>query len=274
MSLQFQSCINAYSKAAADLWTSWRGQDKWGRLDTALTAIKRATPFLPAVRYDSYSEPDWGDYGVHYPGLWEIRINRFHAKHDDIPLEDFIEWVMTPFHETRHAEQTYRIAQGVLAGKLIPPGQNLARLLQAAMAGRPAKEVAEALQSKNPFEVASAAVRKKVVKDWLDVPDVVINHADAHRAYFENFLAANTPPWLSYRSDGLKNAVIDWMKSSYDGHLGEIDRRAQNQEKGWKRMYMTLPEEKDAYGIEGAVKAKILEFLGKDLPANEADTPP
>lgn len=274
MSLQFQSCINAYSKAAADLWRVWRTKNRHQRMDLAITAIKRATPFLPAIQYDSYWKSKWGDYGVHYPSLWRIDINRYHPKHNDIRLEDFIEWVMTPFHETRHAEQTYRIAQGVLAGKLIPPGQNLARLLQAAMAGRPAKEVAQALQSKNPFEVASAAVRKKVVKDWLDVPDVVINHADAHRAYFENFLSSNTPKWLSYRADGLKNAVIDWMKSSYDGHLGEIDRRAQNQEKGWDRMYMTLPEEKDAYGIEGEVKVKILEFLGKDLPANEDDTPP
>lgn len=274
MSLQFQSCIDAYSRTAAGLWNDWRTKNQMNRLQTALNAIRRATPFLPAVQYDSYSTPDWGDYGVHYPGLWRIEINRYHPAHANITLEDFIEWVMTPFHETRHAEQTYRIAQGVLAGELVPPGQNLQRIIQAALAGRPPREVAQALESHNPLEVVSADVRKRIVREWLQVPAVVINHADVHRAYFANFLASNVPSWLAYRRDGLRSAVIDWMKASYDGYLGEIDRRAQNQEAGWDRMYMTLPEEKDAYGIEGAVKEKILEFLGKDLDTDANDTPP
>ena len=274
MSLQYQSCINSYARAAADIWTGWRGMDRHTRLNRAIMAIKQATPFLPAITYESYRVRDWGDYGAQYPGLWKIEINRYHPAHTDITLDDFIEWVITPFHETRHAEQTYRIAQGVLAGSLIPPRQNLARQIQAALAGRPPREVAQALQSGNPFSVVSPEARKRVVQEWLAVPAIVISHADAHRSYFDNFLASNTPSWLAYRRDGLKNAVIDWMKSSYDGYLGEIDRKAQNQEAGWSRFYMTLPEEKDAYGIEEAVKDKILEHLGKSLPADKADTPP
>ena len=274
MSLQFESVMNHYSTAAAQLWLDWRSLTRHERLDFALRAIKRATPFLPGITYGSYWASDWGDYGVHYPGLWSIEINRYHPRHSDIELEDFIEWVLTPFHETRHAEQTYRIAQGVLAGELVPPGKNLHRKFQAVMAGKSPRDIVKALESGNPFAVVDQTVRKRVVQEWLDVPMEVINHADSHRSYFKNFLASRTPQWLDYRADGLKNAVIDWMKSSYDHHLGEIDRRAQDGDKGWDRFYMTLSEEKDAYGIEGFVSKKILERIGKRLPRDANVTPP
>lgn len=85
---------------------------------------------------------------------------------------------------------------------------------------------------------------------------------------------------MDQRRDPLKNAVIDWIKASYDHHLGDLDRRAQNFEGersatgGYARSYETLPEERDAYGIEGSVKDEILGNLGKNLPADRADTPP
>jgi hypothetical protein len=280
MSLQFEASMNTYAQNISGLWATWRGKSTNQLFNEAITAIRSCTTFLPAIDYRPYTTADWGDYGVQYPSLWRIDINRHHAMFDDIELEDFIEWVITPYHESRHAEQTYRVAQGVLCGEITLPGKDLANRMQAAMVGRSPREIARAFETGRPLEVVDSVTRKRIVQDWLDIPMAVIDHADAHRSYFQNFLQSSTPAWLDQRRDPLKNAVIDWMKASYDHHLGELDRKAQNfvgehtETGGYARFYETLPEEKDAYGIEGAVKTKILANIGKSLPADAHDTPP
>lgn len=277
MSLQFDSIMTQYAKECCTLWGSWRGKSKTDRIHAALTAIRRCTYFLPAVKYDTYFVGKLGDYGVQYPSEWRIEINRYHAQKADLPLDDFLEWATTPYHESRHAEQTYRIAQGVLAGEIVLPGKTLATKMQAAMKGKSPKEIAKALESGNPFESTDTNTRRRIVQEWLDVPMKVVDHADLHRSYFKNYLQSSTPSWLKGRSsDTVKNAVIDWMKASYDHHLGELDRKAQNQEAGWDRFYSEkgIPEEQDAYGIEGVVQAKILAILGKTREANGNDTAP
>ena len=277
MSLQFDSIMTQYAKECCALWNSWRTKSKTDRIQAALTAIRRCTYFLPAVKYDTYFVGKLGDYGVQYPSLWSIEINRYHAQKTDLRLEDFLEWVTTPYHESRHAEQTYRIAQGVLAGEIVLPGKTLATKMQATMQGKSPREIAKALESGNPFETTDRNTRRRTVQEWLDVPMTVVDHADLHRDYFKNFLQSSTPSWFKGRSvDPIKNAVIDWMKASYDHHLGELDRKAQNQEQGWDRFYSEkgIPEEQDAYGIEGVVQAKILSLLGKSRSANGNDTAP
>jgi hypothetical protein len=277
MSLQFDSIMTQYAKESCALWKAWRGKSQVDRVQAALSAIRRCTHFLPAVKYDTYLVADLGDYGVQYPSLWSIEINRHHAQEADLRLEDFLEWVTTPYHESRHAEQTYRIAQGVLAGDIALPGKSLATKMQSAMQGKSPREIAKAIESRNPFETTDQTTRRRIVQEWLDVPMKVIDHADMCRSYFKNFLQASTPPWFKGRSgDTIKNAVIDWMKASYDHHLGELDRKAQNQEQGWDRFYSKkgIPEEQDAYGIEGVVQGKILSMLGKSRTANAGDTAP
>ena len=280
MSLQYETNLNRYAKAAASLWTTWRSSTTNHLWHEAVKAIKSCTTFLPPIDFRPYTKAKLGDFGVQYPLLWQIRVNRYQAMLDGIPLFLFLEWVVTPYHESRHAEQTYRIAQGVLAGEISFPNKDLARQIQAAMIGRSPREIARAYQAGNPFEVVDAPTRRRIIQNWLEIPPEVILHADVHRTYFNNFLTSNTPSWLNYRTEPIKNAVIDWMKASYDHHLGDLDRRAQNQEGsktstgGYGRMYMTLPEEKDAYGIEEGLKAKILALIGKRMPDDENDTPP
>ncbi len=277
MSLQFDSYITQYAKSAAKLWDDWRTLNYVGRFNTAVKAIKKCTHFLPPIDYQFYYTQQLGDYGAQYPALWRIDINLYHATHNDLNLKYFLEWVTTPYHESRHAEQTYRIAQGVLAGEITLPGKDLAKKIQAAMKGKSIREITQALNSQNPFEVVDPITRQQIVQKWLDVPDVVVRHADVHRSYFKTYLQSNRPSWYDSRTvEPIKNAVIDWMKVSYERHLGELDRKAQQFEPGWERFYSRkgIPEEKDAYGIEGVVQKKILDLLGKSLLDDADDTPP
>ncbi|MDX8340113.1 hypothetical protein SLH46_13020 [Draconibacterium sp. IB214405] len=280
MSLQYESNMTKYANVVSKLWKNWRSSSTNQLVNEALKAVKSCTTFMPPIDYRAYSKANFGDFGVHYPGLWRIEINRYHAQFDNITLEYFIEWALTPYHESRHAEQTYRIAQGVLSNEIKFPTKDLANKIQLAMKGRSPKEIRQAYETGNPFEVIDSGSRQAIVKSWLNIPTKVIVHADTHRSYFKNFISSTPPLWMDKRSGTLKNAVIDWMKISYDRYLGEIDRKAQGfvgektKTRGFARMYMSLPEEKDAYGIEKQIKLKILNNLGKSFPADENVTPP
>jgi hypothetical protein len=284
MSLQFDQHLTNYATVCASLWTPWRATSEIACVNVLLNALRACTnTFLPAINYGNYNNNRLEDYGVTYPHLWRIDINVYHATKLNLPLYQFLEWVTTPFHETRHAEQTYRVIQGVLAGEIEMPGETIHRRTQRALKGKRPGDIVRALESQRPFDVIDADTRKNILKDWLrekkgrtPIPDVVIDHADINRDDFANYCLSGAPSWYDRRGPGaVKSAVIDWMNFTWHPITGEeLDRRAQAGLGGFQRMYRTTPEEKDAYGIERVVQGKILALLGKTREANGNDTPP
>ncbi|MDF1554830.1 MAG: hypothetical protein P1P84_17300 [Deferrisomatales bacterium] len=275
MSLQFDSNITAFAKVAANLWTNWRTLASVARCNALEIAIKARVQFMPPITYQQYHSNQLGSFGWTSLNSWTIGYNAYHSQFPNIPLALWMEWVMTLYHESRHAEQIYRVAQGVFSGIITFPTQDLMKTMQAVMAGKGARAIRQAFETKNPFEAVDRTTRREVVRKWcrLDPGTGVPEHAEIHRSYFANFLAASPPPWFDKyhrRHDKVKNAVIDWMKSTHDHHLGELSREAQRnagQSSGYGRFYENLAEEVDAYGIEGVLKGKILGLIGKTMPA-------
>jgi hypothetical protein len=268
MSLQFENTITIYAEQCCTLWRNWRTLNQPARLSTIKQAISRCIAFLPKLSIKDYNENDLGDFGYHMPSDWSVNLNKHHSYVSNIDFDSFIEWATTPYHESRHAEQTYRIAQGMLCGELDLPGKGRARQTQAMTANRRPREIIRAHNTGKPLDV-DATTRKQTIKNWLGIPMSVITHADSHRSYFQTYCKSAVRPWYEKRKDPVKNAVIDWMKMSYDKEMRVIDSKAQakaGKSKGFGRMYGSLPEEKDAFGVEGYLQDKVCRKLGMVRP--------
>jgi len=276
MSLQFEPAINQYAQSVIKMWQDWRTLTPQQRVDGLKTAIKSCVQFLPSLVIRTYNEADMGSYGYHMPADFSVNLNEHHGQFTNILFDDFIEWATTPYHESRHAEQTYRIAQGVLSGELELPRRGFAQQMQT-MQGRSPSDIRNALQSGKPMEI-DRTLRIRTLRDWLKVPMSVITHADTHRSYFDNYCKSDPGrPWYDKRVNPIKNAVIDWMKTSYDTQLSVIDRKAQanaGKSRGFGRMYQTLAEEKDAFGLEKYLQGKICKVLQKTRPQDGFHAPP
>jgi hypothetical protein len=266
MSLQFDQPIIHFGNECCDLWRTWLASTAAQRLEKLKQAIRSCVQFLPALTINSYLDANPGDFGFHQPGNWSVNLNSLHSQANYILFDNFIEWATTPYHESRHAEQTFRIAQGVLSGEIELPGKGFSEQMQV-LAGRSPRDIRQALETHKPLEL-NRATRVQTLQAWLKVPMPVVDFADTQRSQFGTYCHSQVPAWYQHRADPLKNAVIDWMKMSYDTQMRVIDRRAQNARsaRGFGRMYQTLAEEKDAYGCEGYLQDRICRELHKTRP--------
>jgi hypothetical protein len=276
MSLQFQNSMERYATAAATLWRGWRPKSSPQCMQAVERAIIPLVSFMPRLSLNWYNTPRIHDFGYHMPGNWSVNLNSYHSTLN-LPFGHFIEWVTTPYHECRHAEQTYRIAQGVLAGDMELPGRDMHQQFRAYQP-RGVQQIRQAFETGRPLDMNSGQ-RKQVLRGWLGIPAEVVDHADSHRSYFSNYLGSTSGhlTWYDHHANPVKDAVVDWMKAGYHGELSTINRRAQamaGKAGGFGRMYMSLAVEKDAYGLEKQLQRLILAKLGKSLPANANETPP
>jgi len=100
---------------------------------------------------------------------WKLEINDPEFGKDDVILEDYVEVCKTAIHELRHAEQYYRIAQGLYLGHLEFPG---------------------GLKKKKVSLVAAAhpeAVTAADIEDALGLPHEVAQDAINNSARYDNF---------------------------------------------------------------------------------------
>ncbi len=266
MSLQFDSVLNSFTGKCAGVWRNWRTSSKVQRETTLSTAITQMTAFMvpPTVRFSNTS--GWGSFS--WPS-WTLKVNQKYTGQDAIKYKDFVEVCSTIYHETRHAEQFYRIAQGVAAGTLSLPDASGAQIVQAMGASATGVQSRIALfeaasKGQNPLQQDTKG-RVATIAQSLHIPLNVAQHADVRSTYFANYLTSSRPPW--FKRPTILDEVNEWMRATYKKTYSEMDGWAQGSDGPYK-IYRDLPEENDAHGIEDKVQATLYTLIGNDTPAN------
>ncbi|MCA9539583.1 MAG: hypothetical protein KC620_11885 [Myxococcales bacterium] len=271
MSLQFDPIRHQFVADCARLWSTWlqggsSPMERQARREQALTqAIGRTTQFMvpPAVRFAAtgggWASFDWT--------TWRLTVNHNHTRRDDIRYRNFVELCATVYHETRHAEQFYRIAQGLAAGRLKFPDASAASDRQAMHLGPGGvaariKAFDAVAQGQSPLG-QKPAPPVSVIARRLSIPQHVVQHASTRATYFNNYLNASRPTW--FKRPTVLDEINEWMRATGKKTYSEMDAWAQDDDSDRERvnrMYRDLPEENDAHGIEEKVAAEIVQRIG------------
>ncbi len=215
--------------------------------------IGAATAFM--VTPHIVFEPTGGSNGSFSWGLWRLRLREDRTTNVALPYAKFVMFCRTMYHETRHSEQFYRIAQGLSAGALTYPEKSNKEVAQAMVVSGGVTGFAN---KRNLFESiatgASIDVNDRLLSEWLDIPAVVAASAYASRAQFAAFQNSAKPNWC--KRDSILHEVEDWMRATYSGSLSQVNSWTQSDE-GTYDMYRDQPEEADAHGIGNAIVAAI-----------------
>jgi hypothetical protein len=256
MSLQDVASINAFAASAAALWGQWaappipHGQStRMWRRQQITTMIQTASAFMVAPRVKF--EDTGGSNGSFGWTEWKLKLRKDRTVGAGLTYPKFVKYCRTMYHETRHAEQFYRIAQGLLLGTLHHPDKTGNEIAQDLRVARGAKgfdnklAMFEKLATNTPIDVNA-----RVVQRWLNIPMNVATSAYASRAQFTAFINSGRPLWFK-RSTVLLE-VEEWMRATYSGSLSAVNSWTQGDE-GPYSMYRNQPEEHDAHGIGNAI---------------------
>lgn len=270
MSLQSATSVVFFSQKCQELWNSWRGgmsvaQRTTNRENKVRSAVNAITGFMAPLNIQF--KDLGGDCGSFSWGSWRLKIDNTYTKKDNITYRDFIELCCTAFHETRHAEQFYRIAQGLALGKLSFPDKSKAEIIQDSQAiggggGVRAKIAAfegRAMQS-------SPSTRRQMIARWLNIPVNVAGVAETAKLGFDGFINLPKPSWFKRQTALLE--VEEWMRSTYKRTLGGMNEWAQS-DHGPYKIYRDLPEEHDAHEIEKLIKNRVKQLIGHNYPLNK-----
>lgn len=277
MSLQFQPVRNQYISTCMNLWRGWNASPPPNRRTfrelQIRSAVSQITGFMvtPSVVFTSLS--GWGSFSW---TTWRLELNSKYVNRDDIRYGKFVEFCSTIYHETRHAEQFFRIAQGLALGRLKYPDTSHNTVIQglggagggvkskiALFGGGTVKTggVSTAIAASAGLPTAS------MLSEWLSIPMNVATQAQIHRDSFDNFCAATKPTW--FKRETILKEVEEWMRATYKKTLSEMDTFAQAEDDDVNtiranvyNMYRSLPEENDAHAIEELVDRDLTARIG------------
>jgi hypothetical protein len=272
MSLQFQNVRFQFVQDCVQLWRTWltcggsaavRTQNRQVRIRTA---INRMTGFMlaPTVTFPAMS--DWGSFSRL---SWTLKITGTHTARDAVTYKNFVDLCATAYHETRHGEQWYRVAQALASGRIeFPDKSGFSKVQEMTSSGVGGSSVSDRVRA---FEGKSFAgqqdVRKALIAKWMGIPARVVDHAVIHQAYFDNFASSSVPAW--FRRNTVVAEVDDWMRTRYKMTQNELTSFLQGDDGPFK-MYKSLATEHDAFGIEQAVMTAIKQAIGHDNPTDLA----
>lgn len=182
-SLQSKETIDQFTERCRKLWARWTERKPADRLDDLNDAIEVATEsFLyPVLLYARPNSPDHGSFSYR---SWNISLAQASLDNNDISYGDFIEMGVTVYHETRHAEQYFRVAQGLASGKLMFPGHT------------------------ERWKEYTAAEIKKLT----DINDSAVDTAVRKKTDINEFFGL---PWMKHTPDGWRDTVQEWMEFKY-----------------------------------------------------------
>jgi hypothetical protein len=278
-SLQQQDVVDEFARDCLLLWNSWlkpknqptvdlAGTRAFCRKDLLKNAIQDMTNGVilrPGVEFKALPK-SWGCF---LWDKWALHLNESFLQADDIKYGEFIEICLTAYHETRHAEQAYRVAQGLAAGVIAFPDKLGLELVQhGGVAGGVAAKLASIKNARMGARQAvigmDPTARAQVIADLLKIPLTTAQAAEASSAEFNDFLALPKPEW--FRRATSKLEVEDWLRADFKKTLHEMDSLAQehgnNSGFRMKAMYHALPEENDAHAIEEMVSGAIVLQIG------------
>lgn len=272
MTLQDVTVRTNFVNDCRTIWQNWLqggpGGNRALRREGEFTnAINRMASFMvvPTVSFKHMSK-GWGSFDW---TKWKLKVNDDYTQEPDIKYKDFVELCCTVYHETRHGEQFYRIAQGLSAGDLKYPDASPTQVGQMAKTGtgsvRSRINMFQSMVSGNDPLQVDPGKRPGIIAKWIDIPVNIAQHADAARAGFQVYTSLAKPAW--FKRATVLDEVNEWMRATYKKTYSEMDDWAQSS-KGPYRIYRDLPEENDAHGIEDLVKTALYAAIGNDTPQN------
>ncbi len=192
---------------------SERAKTLIGELNNILTNSLQ----IPAVKTNMGENLDPGTCGQLDFTTWTIQLSPQSWSKRAITLEEMGDYCVTIYHETRHAEQWYRVGQGVAAGVFVP-----AYIGPAHRFGPTSRQIADALGIE--LGIAMDMERKKRFFN-LHVPLPMVPLV---RGWFESIYGTGS----AHRNAALRGTT---QKDFID--------------------YRHLPEEADAHKVEQSVRA-------------------
>ncbi|MGH9349421.1 MAG: hypothetical protein ACRD26_19395 [Vicinamibacterales bacterium] len=195
---------------------------------------------------------------------WTLALSRKYTESDGILFSDFVVLCKAIYHEMRHAEQFYRIAQGLAAGDLRFPDTSPQQVTQAVASVKGATTVKQKAASfeATALQTVHSASRTQVIQKRLGIPMPVVQHAEAMQARFGAFAVSERPAW--FRKTTVIGEVEDWMRSTYKPTLGAISTFAachRDESPHLNKMYTDLAEEQDARALANAA-AEAFQKIG------------
>ncbi len=259
MSLQDNLTMTNFAQAGANLWGSWAnppvaaGQHRreWRR-QRIIAMINAAASFMvaPTVSF----EDTGGSNGLFGWSAWTLRLRKDRTIDGGLSYADFVTYCRTMYHETRHAEQFYRIAQGLGAGTLKYPDTSSQGTVQAITSTGGGGGVAAKVALFSAMKTGNIPLNATVIAKWLNIPQNVSTSAYGVRGQFATYTNATKPAW--FRRSTVKLEVEEWMRATYKGTLSGVNRWTQSDD-GPYSMYRDQPEEHDAHEIGNKIVAAI-----------------
>jgi hypothetical protein len=235
---------NARSRFVLDctsLWKKWLEWDADRRqlaMKQAVQAITWGYMIAPALRFEKVA----GGGAEFNPAGWVCKIDRA-ALRGDPTADEYTELCNSVYHENRHAEQYFRIAQGLASGDLTLHKKDI-------------------VNSKN---------RAATVAEILHMNAGIARAADIARAGFAEFAQMPVSTRHPHAADGWGDTAEEWMRCLCGTDLKLTMFAQEFAQKGHvgMRLYQKLPVEVDAYCIaEWAVGPIALEIDPNDLYRN------
>lgn len=268
MSLQSNNSVTAFSMQCKKLWENWRKGASGtvritNRQNTIRSGIKMVTGFMTPLNIVFVDLG--GDCGSFSWSNWRLKIDKGYIKRANIKYKDFLELCCTAYHETRHAEQFYRIAQGLACEKISFPDKSKAQMIQEVRRTGSSVRDKIALYEGRSLHANTRSSREMIAK-WLSIPSNVAGTAVTAKMGFVGYIQLGKPRWFKRKTAKLE--VEEWMRSTYKKTLGEVNEWAQS-DAGPYKIYRDQAEEHDAHEIEKVLKAKLIQTIGLAYQANK-----
>lgn len=265
MSLHDPDAIKQFGRNCHQVWTSWllpavpTEAGKTVRIATRRSLIRShiataAGGIMPPPRVRWELAP--GAVGVFSADDWTLTLSAKYTENDGILFREYVRLCLAIYHELRHAEQFYRMAQGLASGDLHFPDTSQQQVTQAVASVKGATSVKDKATSFETMSLTkiSNTSRTQIIQKWLGIPMNVVQHADATATHFPTFAAGTRPDW--FKTQTVKAAVEDWMRSTYKASLGEMNvfvTYERSLSRHLNKMYANLVEEQDARRFAEAV---------------------
>jgi hypothetical protein len=167
---------------------------------------------------------------------WTLEISQTILDNDDVKCEDFVEFCKSAYHETRHAEQIYRVAQALALGRLEFPGNQLVQTAlqihtHLRLRGATAQHAANNSNTYLQFRLTS-----------------VPNHCE--------MCGGGEPTWNRWDW-----TVDEWLDYSYRSGRAGLMEEGQNAPAGQgvlnQRLYVGARDEVDARSVEPLLESEL-----------------
>lgn len=273
MSLHNDQTRQNFAVAMKQIWKDWNkpgGSRRVRRRAEIGQAIAAMTAFMPTpvISHEDLGPNTMGSFS--WPS-WRLRIGANQTSSNSIRYEDFLELCGTIYHETRHSEQFFRVAQGLAAGTIAFPDQSASQKMNIHRQVHGLGSVQDRMKMFQQVSNNDAIqVTPKMLSELLSIPNNVATSAALNaKMKFTAFCGSARPAWFKRNTIALE--VEEWMRECYKATLSGVGDWAQSDHASFE-FYANQPTERDAHGIEDNVKERIEAAIGVDEDGNEDAT--